>query len=277
MEKIWIKVAQKVSLEEVTALDEANNWLHEYKSTDNIKIKTQLRNLIVLSYLPFVKKISHGLARRSTDPIEDLAQVGSVGLLKAIDQFDSSMGTSFKTYATYLITGEIRHYLRDKASMIRAPRELQELSFRINQIIQKLTVTLSRVPTDIEIAAELEIPVNRVCEVTEIDRRKMMISLDQVISGSAENEQSLVDKLIDSKYQDFLTAQEDRIMLAEAVENLNDTLREVIKLSFFEDMSQSEIARQLGISQMQVSRRLKKALNELFRIITSKKVALGNE
>ena len=271
------KGCSKVSLEEVTALDEVNNWLHEYKATNNVKIKAQLRNLIVLSYLPFVKKISHGLARRNTDPIEDLIQVGSVGLLKAIDQFDSSLGTSFKTYATYLITGEIRHYLRDKGNMIRAPRELQELSFRINQIIQKLSTSLSRVPTDFEIAAELEIPVNKVSEITEIDRRKMMLSLDQVVSGSTENEQSLVDRLIDDKYQDFLTAQEDRIMLAEAVENLNESLKEVIKLSFFEDMSQSEIARQLGISQMQVSRRLKKALNELFRLITSKKAVPGNE
>ena len=77
-----------------------------------------------------LSKIFHGLARRSTDPIEDLVQVGSMGLLKAIDQYDTSVGASFKTYATYLITGEIRHYLRDKINMIRAPRELQELSFQ---------------------------------------------------------------------------------------------------------------------------------------------------
>jgi len=262
-----------VNIEEISSLEDINNWLREYKTASDQKIKTQLRDLIVLSYLPFVKKISHGLARRATDPTEDLIQVGSLGLLKAIEQYDTNLGASFKTYATYLITGEIRHYLRDKANMIRAPRELQELSFRINQIIQKLTAKLGRPPTDFEIASELEIPLNKVTEVVEVDRRKQMLSLDQVVSGSTESEQAYVDKLVDSKYQDFLIAQEDRIMLTEAVESLSEPLKDVIKLSFFEDLSQNEIARRLNISQMQVSRRLKKAISELFKIIThSKKV-----
>ena len=260
-----------MNIEEIAASEDINLWLLEYKQTENALTKAQLRNVIVLAYLPFVKKISHGLARRSTDPVEDLIQVGCVGLLKAIDQFDIGVGTSFKTYATYLITGEIRHYLRDKGSMIRAPRELQELSFRVNQLVQKLTVQLGRPPTDLEIAEELEIPVNRVTEITESDRRKQMVSLDQVVSGNSDSELSLVDKLIDNKYQDYLMAQEDRIMLAEAVETLGESLREVIRLSFFEDMSQNEIAKKLGISQMQVSRRLKKALSELFVVITKKK------
>jgi len=257
-----------VSIEELTLTEEINSWLQEYKKAENTKVKTQLRDLIVLAYLPFVKKIAYGLARRSTDPIEDLMQIGSVGLLKAIDQYDTNLGASFKTYATYLITGEIRHYLRDKGNMIRAPRELQELSFRINQLIQELTTKLSRIPTDLEIAEVLEIPVNKVSEVTEVDRRKQMVSLDQVVSGSSESEQTFADRLVDDKYQDFLMAQEDRIMLGEAVELLSDSLKEVIKLSFFEDLSQNDIAKRLNISQMQVSRRLKKAIAELFKIIT---------
>jgi len=257
-----------VSIEELTLTEEINSWLQEYKKAENTKVKTQLRDLIVLAYLPFVKKIAYGLARRSTDPIEDLMQIGSVGLLKAIDQYDTNLGASFKTYATYLITGEIRHYLRDKGNMIRAPRELQELSFRINQLIQELTTKLSRIPTDLEISEVLEIPVNKVSEVTEVDRRKQMVSLDQVVSGSSESEQTFADRLVDDKYQDFLMAQEDRIMLGEAVELLSDSLKEVIKLSFFEDLSQNDIAKRLNISQMQVSRRLKKAIAELFRIIT---------
>lgn len=260
-----------MNIEEITSVDDINLWLNEYKNARDHKIKSRIRNFIVLAYLPFVRKISHGLARRSTDPIEDLVQVGSMGLLKAIDQYDTTVGASFKTYATYLITGEIRHYLRDKINMIRAPRELQELSFRINQIIQKLTISLNRTPTDLEISKELEIPVNRIKEVSEIDRRKYMMSLDQMITTSSEGEQQLIDKLIDSKYQDFEGAQEDRIMLTEAIEMLKGNLKEVIRLSFFEDKSQSEIAKMLGISQMQVSRRLKKAISELFDIITKRK------
>lgn len=264
-------------MEDYATPDEINSWIQEYKTVNDIKIKAQLRNLIVLAYLPFVKKISYGLARRNTDPVEDLIQVGSVGLLKAIEQYNNALGASFRTYATYLITGEIRHYLRDKASMIRAPRELQELSFRINQIINILTVKLNRSPTDAEIAGELEIPVNRIAEVNEIDRRKYLVSLDQVVSGTNETEQSLIDRLVDDKYSDFQMAQEDRIMLLEAINQLSDGLKEVVNLSFFHDMSQSEISKQLGISQMQVSRKLKKATTELFKIITASKSSFAKK
>lgn len=246
--------------------------LDEYSSCKDEAKREQLKNKIVQAYLPLVKKISHGLARRSTDPIEDLIQVGSMGLLKAIEQFNSNSGANFKTYATYLITGEIRHYLRDKATMIKAPRELQELSFRVNNIIQALTRKLGRSPTDLEIAEELEIPVSRVVEASEANRRKSMISLDQVISGGSDGEQFLVDKLIDSKYQDYLLAQEDRIMLNEAIEQLNENLKAVIKLTYYNDLSQSEIAEKLGISQMQVSRRLRRAISELFKIISTKRI-----
>jgi len=99
-----------------------------------------------------------------------------------------------------------------------------------------------------------------------------MVTLDQVVSGSNDTEQSLIDRLVDDKYLDYQVAQEDRIMLLEAVEQLNNPLKEVVKLSFFHDMSQNEISKQLGISQMQVSRRLKKAINELFKIITLRKM-----
>lgn len=116
-----------------------NEWLLTYKNAKEEKVKKQLQNLIVVASMPFVKKIACGLARRSTDPVDDLIQVGAVGLIKALDLYNPEVGTKFKTYATYLITGEIRHYLRDKASMIKAPREIQELAFRINCVIKQLT------------------------------------------------------------------------------------------------------------------------------------------
>lgn len=260
-----------MAFEEVNDLNEINDWLAEYKLVTCKKAKAQLRNLITTAYLPFVKKISHGLARRSTDPVEDLVQVGSVGLLKAIEQYDSTQGSSFKTYSTYLITGEIRHYLRDKSAMIRAPRELQELSFRINQLVQNLTSKLGKTPSELEISRELQIPVSKLDEISQVDRRKQLVSLDAVCSTNNDNDQSLNDKLVDSKYQDFLKLQEDRIMLNEAVESLEEQLKLVIKKRFFEDKSQNEIAQELGISQMQVSRKIKKALNELFNIISTQK------
>jgi len=260
-----------LNLDDFTApeTEDIEIWLKEFKSTNDLKVKKQLKNLITLYYLPLVKKIAYGLARRNTDPIEDIIQVGSLGLIKAIDQFNNNYGASFKTYATYLITGEIRHYLRDKSAMIRAPRELHELCIRMNNLIEKLKIKLERTPSELEIAKELEMPVNRISEIFEADRRKQLISLDQLVFTNSEAEQSLVDRLVDDKYQLYQSLQEERMMLYDAVSILPDNLKEVIRLSFFEDLNQSEIAQKIGISQMQVSRRIKKATFELFRIISS--------
>jgi len=262
-----------LSIEEPIILEaeEINIWLNKYRETTDEKVKKQVKNLIILAFLPLVKKIAHGLARRNTDPIEDIVQVGSLGLIKAVEQYNNRYGASFKTYATYLITGEIRHYLRDKIAMIRAPRELQELSIRLNNIMEKLKTTLERPPTELEIAAELQMPLNKINEVFEVDRRKQLISLDQLAFNNSESEQSLVDLLIDNKYQSYQNLQEERLMLYDAVKTLPEHLQEIIDLSFFQDLNQNEIAKKIGISQMQVSRRIKKATSELFKIISSQK------
>jgi RNA polymerase sigma-B factor len=249
--------------------DQVHRWLLEYARTRD----PSLRDAIIQASLPLVKRIAYGLARRSTDPVEDLIQVGSIGLIKAVDQFKPDAGAKFQTYATHLITGEIRHYLRDKTAMIRAPRELQELSFRINRLVQGLTARLGREPSDTEIAVELEIPVSRVNEAYEVDRRRTLISLDQALSNDAGSEQSLIDTLVDGHYQTNQTAKEDRFMLAEAIKQLREGLKEVVQLTFYEDLSQTEVARRLGISQMQVSRRLRAATAELYKIITQTKRA----
>ena len=261
-------------MEESFNKQDIDYWIKEYKNSKNEHIKEQLRTFIVIACTPLVKKISHGLARRNTDPIEDLIQVGSVGLLKAIDNYDLTQGSSFKNYATYLIKGEIRHYLRDKSSMIRAPRELQELSYRVNQIIQKLTVELGEPPSDLEIAGMLQIPVQRVNEVTEVDRRKNTVSLDYIASSSNDSDQPLIERLVDSNYQEKIDRQEIKIILTDALEMLDEDLKKIVLMSYFKDMSQQEIADELGISQMQVSRKIKKALNELFNIIKNKEEML---
>lgn len=259
-----------MSLDDHYDQEQINKWLKAYKQEQNPKAKEQLRNFVVAACLDFVKKIAHGLARRSTDPIEDLIQVGSVGLLKAIENYDQGHGTSFKTYSTYLITGEIRHYLRDKIAMIRAPRELQELSYRVNMIVQRLTLDNQRTPSDLEVANELAISIKRIDEVNEIDRRKNVVSLDNSNNENLDNDQPLVDKLIDDNYQDQINRQEMKILLSEAIEILDDELKDIIVMSFFEDMSQQQIADKMGVSQMQISRKIKKALNKLYEVIRNK-------
>lgn len=247
-----------------------NDWLVEYNNTTDEKKKKELKELIVTTAMPLVKKIACSLARRATDPVDDLIQVGSLGLLKAVDFFNPEISTKFKTYASYLITGEIRHYLRDKASMIKAPREIQELAFRINTVIKQLSEAGIENPTNEQIAEAMSLPVKKINDVIEVDRRKSTISLDQTFSNSEEDCFSLADKIPAGDYQEFLNAYEEKIMLTHAIEELPQNLKEVVELNYYKDLNQREIADILGISQMQVSRRLKKALSEIYNIITEK-------
>lgn len=243
-------------------------WLVAYNDSNDKKIKKQLQNLIVVASMPLVKRIACGLARRATDPVDDLTQVGAVGLIKAIDLYNPQVGTKFRTYATYLITGEIRHYLRDKASMIKAPRKIQELAFRINMVIKQLTKD-GQEPTSEEIAEAMSLPVSKVNDVIDVDRRKSTISLDQHSSfDDDDNTMSLADKIPSGDYQEFLDLYEEKIMLSKAIKQLKPKMKEVIELSYYEDLNQREISEKLNISQMQVSRRLKQALSDMYSIIT---------
>lgn len=244
-----------------------HEWLVAYKSTSDNKIKKQLQNLIVVAAMPFVKKIACGLARRATDPVDDLIQVGAVGLIKSVDLYNPEIGTKFKTYATYLITGEIRHYLRDKASMIKAPREIQELAFRINCVIKQLTKD-GQEPTAEQIAETMSLSVNKINDVIEVDRRKSTVSLDQTFHMDDDDTMSLADKIPSGDYQHFLEAYEEKIMLSKAIAQLKPKMKEVIELSYYQDLNQREISERLNISQMQVSRRIKQALEEMYKIIT---------
>lgn len=254
-----------------------NKDVHKLLSEYNKTKDKVIRDKIVQMTISLVKRISYGLARRSTDPVDDLIQVGSIGLVKAIEQFDPRAGAKFHTYATHLITGEIRHYLRDKTSMIRAPRELQELSFRISRLVQDLIHELGREPSDAEVAEVLQIHPDKISEAFEVDRRRTLISLDQTLTTDGTSEQLLIDTLEDSSHQLKFSSEEDNIMLQGAIRQLKDNLREVITMTFYQDLSQTEVARRLGISQMQVSRRLRAATAELQRILLGNKLNLTNK
>ncbi len=255
--------------EELTKPEQARQMhimLSQYKRSKDKRI----RDKIVKANVLLVKKIAHGLARRSTDPVEDLIQIGSIGLIKAVDYFDPEAGAKFTTYATHLVTGEIRHYLRDKTSMIRAPRELQELSFRINRIVHRLRVELGRDPTNVEIAEVLQdVKPHKIQEAFEVDRRRTLVSLDQslTVNSSSDSDTYLVDTLMDMKEHKRRDAREDFMVVKDLLDKLRPNLREIIDLIYFQDIPQADVANMLGISQMQVSRRLKKATAALQELI----------
>lgn len=255
---------------ELINFEQVIDWLEEYQKINSNKSKEQLQNLIAITCMPLVKKVARTLARRSTDPVEDIIQVGSLGLIKAIRLYNPEISRNFKSYATYLITGEIRHYLRDKASMIKAPRAIQELAYRVHKMTLEMIEEMGEKPTDSQIASKMELPVDKVKEAIDADRRKTIISLDQLTFQDDDDFSNWGDKIADVNYENMQSLREDRIMLTESLENIEPELKQIVELTYFKDMSQIEIANRLGISQMQVSRKLKKALNLLYDIIKEK-------
>ena len=246
--------------------NELDALLISFKNTKDEKKKRMLHLKIVEEAMDLVKKIANTISMQSGISNEDLVQVGSLGLIKAIEFYKLDMNTKFKTYATYFIKGEIKHYLRDKASIIKAPRELQELMFKINNARKKLNESGIEDPSNEQIAEYLEIPVAKINEVTEIERCKSTLSLDQSLMQDDEDI-SLLDKIPANDYQEFMNAYENKIMLASTIQKLPPELREIIELSYYQDLNQREISERMNMSQMQVSRRLKKALSKMYELI----------
>lgn len=250
--------------------DDLDEQLLTYKTCTDEKKKRMLHINIVESGMNLVKKIAGNISAQSGISNEDLVQVGSIGLIKAIEFFNPQKNTKFKTYASYFIRGEIKHYLRDKASMIKAPRELQELVFKISSAVKQLKEKGIEDPSEDQIADIVGVSVEKIHEVMEIELCKSTLSLDQAISTVDDDDLTLIDKIPSGDYQEFMNSYENKIMLAEAIKKLPKDLQQIIEMSYYEDLNQREISERIHISQMQVSRRLKKALSKMYEIITSK-------
>ena len=159
--------------------------------------------------------------------------------------------------------------MRDKTTIIRAPREIKELSFRVHKLTLELTEKLGRTPTDKDLAIALQMPQEKIEECNNLDRRTTTISIDQIIGGD-ENSMSLVEKIEDESQKQAFNSYENRIILDDAIKRLEPLEQQLIVLNYYEGLNQREISEKLNISQMQVSRKLKKAISKLFEIITKK-------
>ena len=245
-----------------------DKWLILYSKAKSECTKKKYRNLIVVTCMPLVKQIAYGIARRNTDPIEDLMQVGCIGLIKAVSSVDVNKKASFKAYAIRFITGEMRHYIRDKSLMIKPPRKIQELAFRIYQVTEELVKENGKKPTDVEIAERLQLKVEQVDAGMEVERRSQVLSLDY--NGSImDDEESLplYDKIPDEKEQLNQDIYEVRSFLKVAIDKLRPDLKQLVNLYYYECVSQGMIAKELNMSNMQVSRKMKEAHIALYNII----------
>lgn len=225
------------------------------------------RDLLVRRYMHLVRPIAHHLSHNRPDVYDDLLQVGAIGLLRAIERFDPTLGKPFEAYANTLIAGEMRHYLRDQVPLVRPPRELVELRNRVMQIQAALAQITEGPVGAAAIAAAGDLPLLKVEEVLALEENFAPASLDQEL----ETEGGTVRyQLIDNRYVSFQLAAEDRMMLDSALGRLRTVSREVIEFAFYDDLTQTEIAKKLGISQMQVSRRLRAATGELWKALNTK-------
>lgn len=219
-----------------------------------------LRDELVVMHLPLVRH----LARRYRDrgeQFEDLVQVGTVGLIKAVDRFDPDRGAAFSTFATPTILGEIKRHFRDSARAVHVPRRLQELHAAVARATEAMTQSLGRSPTVRELAAELDISEDEVLEAIEVRHAFAASSLDATAADGTSEGAVLADLLGDE--DSALAAIEDRESLRPLLEALPERERQIIMLRFFRNQSQSQIAEQLGISQMHVSRLLARTLAQL--------------
>ena len=218
------------------------------------------REELVTRYLPLVKSLARRFASRG-QAVEDLVQVGSIGLIKAIDRFDLERGVELSTYATPTILGEIKRYFRDKGWAVKVPRALQDLNVRLNRVTEQLTVQLNRSPTIAELAAATSANEEEVVEALESGRAYSSVS---IYSGGTNDEDESLELLDclgveEGAYEVF----EQRRMLAPAMEGLDPRERLILHLRFFEGMTQTQIAARIGISQMHVSRLIRKSIDTL--------------
>jgi RNA polymerase sigma-B factor len=219
---------------------------------------TGAREQLIERHLPLVRSLARRYAGRG-EALEDIEQVGAIGLIKAIDRFELERDVSLATYATPNVVGEIKRHFRDKGWAIRVPRALQELNASMSGAIERLTVKLSRSPSIAEIAHELETTPEQVLEALEVGSAYSTVSLSGAPAGDDELDPLETIGEEDEGYQ----RSEDRAALAPALQRLPAREREILRMRFEEGLPQTQIAQRVGLSQMHVSRLIRRSLVEM--------------
>ena len=236
--------------------EKTHELFRRYKEEGDVEAREKL----VMSHMNLVRFLANKFKNRG-EPLDDLIQVGYLGLLKAIDRFDPSRGLEFTTYATPTIMGEIKRHFRDKGWSVRVPRRLQELSAKVNQATDVLTTELQRSPKIEEIAEYLDASVDEVLEAMESSSAYSSVPLEGTGNNDNDDAPSVLDRY--ATEDSAVNFTDDRLIIEEALKGFSPREREVIDLRFLQGMTQIEIAEQLGISQVQVSRLLRRTLKKI--------------
>jgi RNA polymerase sigma-B factor len=222
-----------------------------------------IREQLVFAYLALVRHIAYRFAKRQ-HPLEDLVQVGTIGLIGAIDRFDPERGCDFSSYAVPTIVGEIKRYFRDKSWAMRVPRRSKDLNVKVDRAIDEMTVELGRPVTYTEVAERLCVDVDEIIEAQETGRAYSLRSLDSAVAaGDGPTSRSIGASLgvTDEGIESLI----DRSSLKVACKDLDRRERAIVYLRFFQNLPQAEIGRRLGCTQMHVSRLQQRAIEKMRR------------
>ncbi|MGA7419257.1 MAG: SigB/SigF/SigG family RNA polymerase sigma factor [Acidimicrobiales bacterium] len=213
----------------------------------------RLRDELVTEHIGLARRLAHRFANRG-EPYDDLVQVGSIALIKAVDRFDPDRGVEFTTYATGTVIGELKRHFRDKGWAVRAPRRIQELYLELGHTIDALSQELGRPPTVAELADSIGVSQDAILEAIEAGQGYRSSSID----APGQRDETLADRL--GSDDAGVAVVDERSVLAPALASLPERQQEVVRLRFIEGLTQSEIASRVGISQMHVSRLLAQSL-----------------
>jgi len=230
---------------------------------------TRVRNNIMELNFGLVKKEAYHWVNQCNESFEDLLQVGSIGLIRAIERFNVEKGNAFSSFAIPYIRGEIQHYLRDKSPTLRIPRRWLELRQKSISFIHDFRDSNHRQPSNLEIAKHLEVSVKEWQDIKLAYQNRKPLSLDVSVNNDFDNQTSLCDLVADPKCRSFHLVYEDRLRLQQALSELEDRTRDVLEFVFLHDLTQKETAKMLDISVVTVSRQLKKGLNLLKKSMNS--------
>ena len=218
------------------------------------------REQLIEQYMSLVRSLARRYSYRG-EQLEDLVQIGAIGLIKAIDRFDLERGVELTTYATPNIIGEIKRHFRDKGWAVRVPRGLQELNVQLSRLMEQLTVQLGRSPTIPELAKAAGVEEEQVLEALESGRAYSSLSLSVGGGGGDDDDLDPLESIGTEEHQ--YEVSEDRAVLAPGFKALDERERRILQLRFFDGLTQSQIAQQVGISQMHVSRLIRRSLEKI--------------
>ncbi len=232
--------------------------LRRYRSTGDPAAREEL----VVRFLPLARELARRYFRSSV-PAEDLVQVASLALVKAVDRFDPERGTTFHAFAIPTILGELKRYFRDSAWAVHVPRSTQERALTVSEATERLTNRFGRSPTVHELATYLELSQEEVLDALQAGQAYASTSLDAPAPTSGEPS---ADRTLESELggeDERFELVDAKLAIAEAARSLPEAERRILHLRFIDELTQSEIGAQLGVSQMQVSRLLRRSLEQL--------------